>query len=105
MDDFVDGMNLEEEWGEINLEFDKLLLFEYIWEKNDMIVCFLLEDMCDVILFVLLSERMRLVWDVWWCSVSMKYWRINDELLRYRYLMRFWKVGLKDLCENIDWEV
>ncbi|KAK4649968.1 hypothetical protein QC762_300980 [Podospora pseudocomata] len=105
LDDLVDGMNLEEEWGETNLELDKPPPLEHIREKNDMIARSLPEDMRDVTPLALLSERTRPARDAWRRSVSTKNRRINDELPRHRYLTRFRKVGSKGPRENTDREV
>lgn len=103
--DLVDGMDLDEAWGETHLQLDKPPPVEYIRKKNDMIARSLAGSMADGAFLALLSERPRLARDVWLRTVSTKHRRINDELPRERYLTRFRKVGSKDPRENKKREV
>ncbi|KAK4098370.1 hypothetical protein N658DRAFT_561083 [Parathielavia hyrcaniae] len=94
--DLVDGMDLDEAWGETHLQLDKPAPVEYIREKNDMIARSLPESMADGAFLALLSESPRPKRDVWRRIVNSKHRRINDELPRERYLTRFRKVGSRD---------
>ncbi len=105
LDDLVDGMDLDEAWGEANLQLDGPPPVEYIREKNDMISRSLPESMGDAVIFALLSERPRAARDVWLRTVSTKHKRIGDELPRHRHMTRFRKVGSKDPREDKEREV
>ncbi|KAK0744601.1 hypothetical protein B0T21DRAFT_281441 [Apiosordaria backusii] len=105
LEDLVDGMDLDEAWGETHLQLDKPPPVEHIREKNDMIARSLPEDMREAVSLALLSERPRPSRDVWQRIVSTKHRRINDELPRHRYLTRFRKVGSKDPRERKERQV
>ncbi len=106
LNDLVDGMDLDEAWGETHLlQLDKPAPVEYIREKNDMIASSLPESKKSVAFLCLLSERPRPARDEWLRIVRTKHQRINDELPRHRYLTRFRKVGSRDPRENKNREV
>ena len=98
--DLVDGMDLDEAWGEAHLQLDKPPPVEYIREKNDTIARSLPDSLAPAAVLALLSERPRLPRDVWLRTVTTKHRRINDELPRHRYLTRFRKVGSRDPRED-----
>jgi hypothetical protein len=98
--DLVDGMDLNEAWGETHLQLDKPAPVEYIREKNGMIARSLPESMATGAVFALLSEGPRRARDVWRRIMSSKHRRIKDGLPRERYLTRFRKIGSRNLREN-----
>ncbi|KAK3988040.1 hypothetical protein QBC44DRAFT_269911 [Cladorrhinum sp. PSN332] len=103
--DLVDGMDLDQAWGETHLQLDKPPPIEHIRKKNTMIARSLPEDMGEFAELSLMSERVRPSRDIWQRIVSTKHRRINDELPRHRYITRFRKVGSKDPRENKEREV
>jgi len=105
LDDLVDGMDLDQAWGEAHLQLDKPPPMEHIREKNEIIARSLPEDMGNVADLMLLSESPRPTREIWHLSVSNKGRRINDELPRDRYLTRFRRVGTGDPRENKKREV
>lgn len=102
--DLIDGMNLDEAWGETHLQLDKPVSIEYIKEKNNLLTLHCPESMRSGLPFALLSESPR-PRDVWLRQVQTKDRRINEELGRHRYLTRFRKVGSEDPRENKEREV
>jgi hypothetical protein len=93
--DLVDGMDLDEAWGERHLQLDKPPALDYIREKNDLIVRTFPESMRDGAVFALLTETPK-PRKVWLRIVGSKERRINDEWPRHRYITRFRKVGSLD---------
>jgi len=102
--DLIDGMDLDEAWGEAHLQLDKPMPVEYIKEKNGLIAHHCPESMKSGLPFALLSESPR-ARDVWLRQVRTKDRRINEELGRHRFLTRFRKVGSADPRENKGREV
>lgn len=102
--DLIDGMNLDEAWGETHLQLNKPVPIEYIREKNELIARHCPESMRNGLPFALLSESPR-PRDVWLRQAQTKDRRINEELGRHRYLTRFRKVGSSDPRENKEREV
>ncbi|KAK4195488.1 hypothetical protein QBC40DRAFT_20068 [Triangularia verruculosa] len=103
--DLIDGMDLDEAWGEDHLQLDKPPPVEHILKKNEMIARCLPEDIREAVTLSLLSERTRPPRETWQRLVSTKHRRINDELPRHRYLTRFRKVGSKDPREDKERDV
>jgi hypothetical protein len=99
LSDLVDGMNLDEEWGEAHLQFDQPAPIDYIQKKNEMI----LESLPGrpSALLALLSEKPN-PREIWRHIVRTKGKRISDELPGHRYVTRFRKVGSRDPRENKD---
>ncbi|KAK3899652.1 hypothetical protein C8A05DRAFT_17938 [Staphylotrichum tortipilum] len=102
--DLVDGMDLEESWGEQHLRFKVTpLLVEYIRGKNERITASY-EGIGINPVPARLSETPKLR-ERWRRIVGTKARRINDELPRERHLTRFRKVGSPDPREITDREV
>jgi hypothetical protein len=99
LSDLVDGMNLDEAWGEAHLQFDQPAPIDYIRKKNKMILESLPGRPSAVL--ALLSEKPN-PRESWQHIVRTKGKRINDELPGGRYVTRFRKVGSRDPTENKD---
>ncbi|KAK3899743.1 hypothetical protein C8A05DRAFT_17864 [Staphylotrichum tortipilum] len=102
--DLVDGMDLDEAWGETHLQLDGPPPIDYIREKNERIARALPASMKGEALLALLSERPR-AREVWLRVVSTKQRRINDKMPRPRHLTRFRKIGSPDPREKQGREV
>ncbi|KAK4236618.1 hypothetical protein C8A03DRAFT_45417 [Achaetomium macrosporum] len=101
--DLVDGMDLDEEWGESHLQLDASPI-GWIREKNELIARSLPEDMRASAIFSMLTETPE-PREAWLRTVRTKHKRINDELPKHRYLTRYRKVGSRDPRENQGREV
>jgi hypothetical protein len=101
--DLVDGMDLDEEWGESHLRLDASPI-DWIREKNELIARSLPESMRASAVFSMLTETPD-PREAWLRTVRTKHKRINDELPKHRYLTRYRKVGSADPRENEGREV
>jgi hypothetical protein len=94
LEDLVDGMNLTEEWGESNLQLDRVCNLEYSQLKNQKIRASIPETpFSELMEMIEMSEPLRPIWKE---ILQTKERRMGPELPKGHYLTRFYPVDAQD---------